>query len=211
MKTRKDKPASRNAMVAEILACAGDFRAKVWHGTESKYDAKQRRNVVVETFKFYGPTGLMKTTHGLNNALRFARSQASKAFDARHQKPLIPNPHEHRYAPNPVPPSSKSLTAQVKSGKSLFKRFTGHDAEIAGTIRIPDMPDAVIQIGEVAGIMYDTVRDGVAEKYIHKFHKNSRPLFCVSPDGKTLLMIGGSFNFTERGIVDTDSKGRAIE
>jgi len=208
--TTKRKPASRNAMVAELMACAADFRAKVWHGAGPVYDKRTRQYVQTEVFKFYGPTGLIATKHGLDNALRFARKQAENAFNARHQKPLIANPHEHRYA-NPVPPSSKSLTKQVQSGKSLFKRFTGHDAELAGTIQIPDMPDAVIQIGTVAGIMYDTVRDGVAEKYIHKFHKNSRPLFCVAPDGKMLLLIGGSYSFTERGIVDTDSQGRAIE
>lgn len=203
-------PNSRKAMEAELFACAADFRAKVWHGTARRLNKKTGASDVVELFKFYGPTGLIAAKYGIVNALNFARKQANEAYAARHQKPLIDNPHEHRYA-NPVPPSSKSLTHQLKTGISLFKRFTGHDAEVAGTIQIPDMPDAVVQVGEVAGIMYDTVRDGVAEKYIHKFHKNSRPLFCVSPDGKMLLLIGGSFNFTERGIVDTDSKGRAIE
>jgi hypothetical protein len=33
----------------------------------------------------------------------------------------------------------------------------------------------------------------------------------VSSDGKTLLLLGGRYQFTERGIVDKDAKGREIE
>lgn len=113
---------------------------------------------------------------------------------------------------NPVPPSSKSLTAQIARAKNLFKRFTGHDSEYADKVRIPEYPDAVVCIGDVAGIMYNTVRDGKAEKYLHRFHASSRPLFCVSPDGSQLFLLGGAYDFTERGIVDTDpNTGRARE
>jgi len=54
--------------------------------------------------------------------------------------------------------------------------------------------------------MYSTVRDGVLEKYIHKFHKRDCPLFVVAPDGKSLYLLGGVYNFTERGIVDRSDK-----
>lgn len=113
---------------------------------------------------------------------------------------------------NPVPPSSKSLTAQIVRAKNLYKRFSGHDATKGKRIRIPELPDAVVCVGSVAGIMYDTVRDGRKEKYLHRFHASSRPLFCVAPDGSSLYLIGGSYSFTERGIVDNDPKtGRARE
>ena len=50
--------------------------------------------------------------------------------------------------------------------------------------------------------MYDTVRDGESEKYIHRFKKRSRPLLVSSSDGKSLHILGGEYEFTDRGIVD---------
>lgn len=101
----------------------------------------------------------------------------------------------------------KKLTArqskQVAQAVSLYEQFTGHEGEVITAIDKPKYPDAVAVIGLVDGIMYSTVRDGIAEKYIHEFSGKSRPLFAVSPDGKCLLLIGGSYNFTDRGIVDS--------
>jgi hypothetical protein len=112
---------------------------------------------------------------------------------------------------NPVPPSSKSLTTLIEKGKSLYTRFSGHDAEIVGKIEVPKFEGVGVAIGEVDGILYTTVRDGKTEKYIHKFHAKSRPLLIVSPDGKQLGLVGGLFTFTERGIVDEDVHGRPVE
>lgn len=114
---------------------------------------------------------------------------------------------------NPVPPSSRAtgkLTSAQKSAVAraadLYQRFSGHDAEAIGKIRVPQVPRVGVAIGEVAFIGYDTVRDGVYEKYIHKFHKKDCPLLVVSPDGKSLMLVGGNFTFTERGIVDRSDK-----
>jgi hypothetical protein len=69
-------------------------------------------------------------------------------------------------------------------------------------IEAPKLPAAVLVIGELEGVIYSTVRDDTAERYIHKFKKNSRAMLCASPDGDQLFIIGGSFEFTDRGIVD---------
>jgi hypothetical protein len=113
-----------------------------------------------------------------------------------------------------VPPSSRagksvkfmSKSNQVRKAAALYERFSGHEAESLGKIKIPGMPAVGVAIGEVDGILYTTVRDGKTEKYIHKFHKNDKPLFVVSPDGKQCLLIGGNYTFTERGIVDKSDK-----
>lgn len=52
------------------------------------------------------------------------------------------------------------------------------------------------------GILYETVRDGKVEHYVHKFKKGARPVLAAGHDGKSLALIGGKFTFTERGIVD---------
>jgi len=108
---------------------------------------------------------------------------------------------------NPVPPSSragmtKSTRTQIEQARDLYERFSGHNAVELGSVKIPPLPAVGVAIGEVDGILYSTIRDGVLEKYIHKFRKSDRPLFVVSPDGKVLYLLGGNYNFTERGIVD---------
>jgi hypothetical protein len=64
------------------------------------------------------------------------------------------------------------------------------------------IPKAGAKIGLCDGLMYETVRDGKVEHYIHKFKKSARPTLVASSNGKQLLLIGGKFAFTERGIVD---------
>lgn len=100
---------------------------------------------------------------------------------------------------NPVPLSRK---AQISAAGKLYSEFTGHEAGEVTSVDKPVMPDVMLAIGEIDGVMYSTVRDGVPEKYIHKFKKSCRPVFAVSHDGKQLFMLGGAYDFTERGIID---------
>lgn len=111
-----------------------------------------------------------------------------------------------------VPPSSRAgkrarsfaaARSDIRRAATLYERFTGHEAEELGTVRIPDLPAVAAVIGDCDGVLYTTVRDGVTEKYIHEFADKDRPLLCVTPDGKQLLLIGGGYDFTERGIVDS--------
>lgn len=90
----------------------------------------------------------------------------------------------------------------VEQARKLYAAFSGHDAEIVGSINKPVIPDALIVVGEIDFVGYTTTRDGQMEKYIHKFKAKARPLFCVSPDGSNIVFLGGEYNFTERGIVD---------
>ena len=123
--------------------------------------------------------------------------------------PWPPLPSERRKqvkprAKNPVPPSKN---VQIKRASELYENFSGHEAEIVETLVKPIYPDVLVEIGDVDGILYTTTRDNQVEKYIHKFHKDAKPLFCASPDGAQLFFIGGEYDFTERGIVDrTDPK-----
>lgn len=96
----------------------------------------------------------------------------------------------------------KASRLHIDRAAKLYSDFTGHDPEDLGDIQIPDPPRVAIAIGDCEGIIYNVVRDGKFERYIHKFKASARPLFCVSPDGKQLLLIGGDFEFTERGITD---------
>lgn len=109
-------------------------------------------------------------------------------------------------AANPVPPSTRAahgtIESQRKKAAKLYAGFTGHEPGDTIMVDKPVYPDVMSVIGDIDGIMYTTVRDGVTEKYIHRFKKNSRPLFCVAPDGLSLYMLGGAYEFGDRGIVD---------
>lgn len=114
-----------------------------------------------------------------------------------------------------VPPSSRAGISQIRRATAselqraadLYERFSGHKAEAIGKIKVPPLPAVGVAVGEIDFIGYTTVRDGVTEAYIHKFHKKDKPLFVVSPDGKSLHLIGGNYTFTERGIVDKSDRG----
>jgi len=152
--------------------------------------------------------------HPRNNAIAAAYANARKDYFKRYPKGALPVwlawPDDQRMQrkrkQNPVPPSSRATTrsreARIAEAGKLFEQFTGHDASEVIEIDMPAVHDVMLNIGEIDGILYTTVRDGVVEKYIHKFRKNCRPLFAVSHDGKQLYMLGGSYDFTERGIVD---------
>lgn len=116
-----------------------------------------------------------------------------------------------------VPPSSRAgkrrgirpgETAAVRRAADLYERFSGHEATEGERVRVQPLPKVAVCIGTVDGIMYTTVRDGQVEKYIHQFRASDKPRFVVSPDGKRLFMIGGAYDFTERGIVDRSDKSR---
>lgn len=102
-----------------------------------------------------------------------------------------------------VPPSKR---VQVREAKKLYADFTGHRAEVVDEIDKPTIPDVAVFVGMVDGIMYRTVRDGKEELYVHEFKGAAKPAFCVSPDGKQILFVGGHYTFTERGIVDQRKK-----
>lgn len=112
-----------------------------------------------------------------------------------------------------VPPSSRaksraplSTRRDVQQAADLYERFSGHQAEVAGRVRVPAMPRVAVAIGTLDFVGYTTVRDGRTEKYIHKFKAADKPVLCVSPDGTQLLLVGGNYDFTERGIVDRSDR-----
>jgi hypothetical protein len=113
-----------------------------------------------------------------------------------------------------VPPSSRAhlppaTGSQVRKVARLFERFTGHDAAVIESIDVPELPDAVAVIGPCDAIEYTTVRDGQTERYRHTFRAADKPLMCVTPDGVQILLVGGRFRFTSRGIVDASDKKHA--
>lgn len=91
--------------------------------------------------------------------------------------------------------------SELRQAAELLEEFSGHKpTEVLRVHRRPFRKGLVI--GEMDGVLYSTVRDGVAERYIHRFRKSSRPLLAASSDGTQLEIVGGRFQMTEAGIED---------
>lgn len=99
---------------------------------------------------------------------------------------------------NPVP---RSKYAKIKESIERFKLFTGMEPEHLDEYLVTH-PDVAFSIGTLDGVLYTTKREGKIERYKHEFTENARPLLCSSHDGKQLVILGGDYHFTERGIVD---------
>lgn len=144
---------------------------------------------------------LVREGYPANRAVAIAFNDARKAFRAKFPRKAFPAylKESGPVRKNPVPETRKS---KIRKAAQLYEDFSGHEAEEIGAVDFPSNPEIAIAIGEVEGIIYNTVRDGKLERYIHKFKKSARPMFAVSFNGKQLFLLGGDYDFTERGIVD---------
>lgn len=101
------------------------------------------------------------------------------------------------------------MSKQLRQATTLYQSF--REASPKKLIRLMvDVPRVCAAIGHVEAVEYRTTHGGKLELYRHDFQKGSRPLLCTSGDGKQLLLLGGHYKFTDRGIVDRDAKGKLI-
>jgi hypothetical protein len=101
------------------------------------------------------------------------------------------------------------VSKQLRQGVRLYQSFREKKPKLLGRFKVPT-PKVAASMGYLDRIFYTTTHGGKVQPYDHKFAKGSRPLLCVSPDGKQLILLGGRFRWDRRGIVDRDAKGRAI-
>lgn len=104
-----------------------------------------------------------------------------------------------KYAPNPVSAADRASLDQ--QAVALYEQFTGHPADSYQRVELPDLR-ALVLIGEIEAIAYNTRRDGKRGRYLHPFKRGSRPLLCVTADGQHFIALGGAFEFGEHGFED---------
>ena len=100
---------------------------------------------------------------------------------------------------------------EMSRAAKLYESFRERAPRRVAKLGILPPPRIAVDIGHVEYIGYRTTHGRKLTLYQHDFAPGSRPLLCVSPDGRQLLLIGGRYQFTERGIVDHDIDGREIE
>lgn len=111
------------------------------------------------------------------------------------------------------------------SAKQLYERFRGAVARRfirtgicygdkwltkKGALNILIPADLAI-VGHCNALEYDCVRDGKRVKARHVFAPGSRPVLAVGSRCGQLFLLGTSFKFTDRGIVDFNVEGEAID
>lgn len=96
------------------------------------------------------------------------------------------------------PNRAAALRQRIDAARKLSRDF--HDAEPTRITRVkaPSTQVAMV-LGVLEGVIYRTP-DGT--KYLHEFRGGSRPKLAATHDGRQLIVSGGRYRMTDRGIVD---------
>lgn len=99
-----------------------------------------------------------------------------------------------------------TAAAQIDDAVALFEDFHGFKPgpRQIGAI-VQDGRAAGLQIGKIHSITYQPLKD--KDRYKHDFLPEARPDLAVSYDGKQSYIVGGDYDFTDRGFVDRVTKG----
>lgn len=113
----------------------------------------------------------------------------------------------------------------VASARTVYERFKGISAKRVLGIGIRygrrwltrqaklniDIPEQLAVIGKVTAIEYDAIYDKKLTPARHAFAPCARPLLVIGTDRGQVFLIGTAYRFTDRGFIDFDTSGRAIE
>lgn len=111
------------------------------------------------------------------------------------------------------------------SAKDLYQRFRGAVARrfTKTGVRVGNrwitregqlnilIPDSLAIVGHVNALDYDCVRDGKRVKARHAFAPGCRPILAVGEQRGQVFLLGTSFKFTDRGFIDFNVNGEAID
>lgn len=101
------------------------------------------------------------------------------------------------------------MNRQMSQAVTLYESFREKAPKKVITMPV-SIPRVVAMMGHVEAIEYRTTHAGKVTLYKHDFGKGARPLLCVSGDGRQLMLLGGRYEWTDRGIQDEDASGRLI-
>lgn len=170
---------------------------KIWKGKATWYGVDSKR----DAYNFHSITSATKVANHVDLPQGWIIGISKRSEPVSHIKKIIQisfgKPLGKARRSNPVGPTQK----QIDNAANLFREFTGDFPGGSQTVKLP-VPKTGLVIGELDGVLYTTIRDGKTEKYQHDFKKSSRPHLIASSDGSSLHILGGDYEFTERGIED---------
>lgn len=99
------------------------------------------------------------------------------------------------------------IKRETRRARELWEEFREQPA--GKTVRIPiKWPKALMVMGTLRRLDYDTTHGQKVAFYKHNFAKGSRPYVCAGKDRGQLFIIGLNFKVTHRGITDLHPDGR---
>lgn len=90
----------------------------------------------------------------------------------------------------------------MREAQKRLSEFVGREIGEFIEVKVNTDYDVGYALGEIPELHYIAERDGEVFHFHHKFRKASRPLLVVSHDGKQLIIAGGRYDVTDRGIID---------
>ena len=102
------------------------------------------------------------------------------------------------------------MSRLIKQAVDLYTSFREKKPRKIKRLSV-EIPTVVACMGHVEFIGYRTTHGKKLTLYKHDFAPGSRPLLCVSANGRQLMLLGGRYKWTDRGIVDRDAQDREIE
>jgi hypothetical protein len=126
-----------------------------------------------------------------------ARRSSAHQVKRRGRKPrrISPRRPRRRRRRNPG-------TAELGQAAAMFRKFHGFDAStVSSAAGERTIPRTLVRLGDLVEVTYRSNKfDRKSRDYVHKFG-TPRPTLCTRPDGRGLLIVGGRFRNTARGIV----------
>jgi len=101
----------------------------------------------------------------------------------------------------------EETTRAMQRAAKLFRGFRLRNPREVEGVDL-ELPRAVIVMGELRAVEYDMPRGSRKVFYRHEFARDSRPELAAGPDRCQLVLIGGNYRVTHRGIVDLTPSGR---
>jgi hypothetical protein len=98
----------------------------------------------------------------------------------------------------------------VRKAAQLYKAFREEPPRRAKRVNVK-LPRSVMVMGTLDAVLYTTTIAGKATRFKHTFAKGSKPLLCAGPGRNSLVLVGGRYKVTYRGIVDLTPRGREID
>ena len=99
------------------------------------------------------------------------------------------------------------MNNSTRRAQRLYEAFREAPAGRQRRVSI-DVPKAMMVMGPVEFIGYNTTHANRTTPYIHEFAPGSKPLLVAGPKRGQLFLVGRNYVVTRRGIVDIDAAGR---
>lgn len=99
-------------------------------------------------------------------------------------------------------PIAGATARGLDKARNAFRAFTGMEPREVIETTSGNAPRIAWKLGDMLEVMYETTRDGKREKYLHPFKKSARPVLAVDAETGQLVLVGGAYTVTERGITD---------